>query len=62
MVEIIRRGVIPGERVREATCPNCKTLFSFKEMEAEYSSDQRDGDSFKIACPVCSRACWIDQR
>jgi hypothetical protein len=62
MVEIIKRGEIPGERVRECTCNRCQTIFSFKEFEAQYSSDQRDGDALKIACPVCNQPCWVTGR
>lgn len=59
MVEIITRGQIPGERVHTCTCQTCKTVFRFKESEGEYSSDQRDGDAVKIACPVCASVCWV---
>jgi hypothetical protein len=59
VVEIIKRGKLPGNQVHECTCRDCKTVFRFKEAEAEYVSDQRDGNALKISCPVCSRACWI---
>ena len=56
-MEIIRRGELPQERVYEAICSNCKTIFRFEEREAEKVSDQRDGDFLRIKCPVCDDDC-----
>lgn len=52
-MEIIKRGSIPGEREHEVTCYRCKTVFRFKEHEAQKHYDQRDGDYLSIDCPVC---------
>ncbi len=59
MVEIIRKGSLPEERVHKATCNNCDTLFSFKESEAAQSYDQRDGRTFSISCSLCKQICYV---
>lgn len=59
MVEILSRGKEPSERTHDCTCATCSTRFRFKESEAKYISDQRDGDAFAIHCPVCGKGCWI---
>lgn len=55
MVEIVRRGILPEEKVHEATCGNCYTVFRFKQGEAHVTGDQRDGDYMTIACPLCNK-------
>lgn len=59
MVTIIKRGIKPAERLYEVTCGECTTVFSFKQAEAQYKSDQRDGDYLTIQCPVCISACTV---
>lgn len=61
MVEIIKRGELPGEKVYTTTCTHCKTQFKFKQKEARLSSDQRDGDAMRIRCPLegCNTECWV---
>lgn len=52
-MEIIRAGELPGEKIYEATCSHCKTLFRFKRNEAHLktSNDQRDPSYLEIMCP-----------
>lgn len=52
MPEIINQGSLPSEKVYTVTCSHCKTLFKFKQDEAKYVSDQRDGDFLQITCPL----------
>jgi hypothetical protein len=61
VVEIIRKGELPGEKIYETTCTNCKTRFRFKKKEARFSSDQRDGNALIIRCPLegCNNDCWV---
>lgn len=59
MVEILRRGTRPDETTHMHTCSKCYTLFRFSESEADFMRDQRDGDAWKIECPVCQRVCWV---
>jgi len=54
-MKIIKRGSDPRTEPIQATCRNCQTIFEFHLMEAKYSSDQRDGDFYSIACPVCNQ-------
>lgn len=52
-IEVLKRGVTEDEKVYEAVCFSCKSHLRFKRSDAEYVSDQRDGDYLKINCPVC---------
>lgn len=62
MVKIISPGKLPGERVYRATCSYCHCHFEFFAKEAQYTSDQREGDAYKIACPTegCGRPVYVD--
>jgi ribosomal protein S27E len=55
-MEIIKRGVIPEERVYYAKCGYCESELRFRRSEAKYVSDQRDGDYLVVKCPVCSKS------
>lgn len=61
-MRIIEKGEVPGTKPIECRCQKCKTLFEFLPFEAQFVSDQRDGDAYKIACPVCRTDCWVDAR
>ena len=61
-MRIIKKGEVPGTKPVECRCGNCRTLFEFLPSEAQFISDQRDGDAYKIGCPVCARDCWVDAR
>lgn len=50
-MEIIRPGLVPGKREYRTTCTHCGCVFRFMQHEAEYCSDQRDGDYVAIDCP-----------
>lgn len=52
-MKIIRAGKLPEQREYRTTCRKCQTFFSFLQGEAEYNSDQRDGDFYSISCPLC---------
>lgn len=54
-MKIIYRGVDPEDRLIQAECINCKTRVEFTPPEAEYVSDQREGDFYRVACPVCGK-------
>lgn len=53
-MKIITKGSDPSTVPMRATCSNCKTEIEFLPHEAKYTSEQRDGDFYQIACPVCS--------
>lgn len=59
MVEIIKAGKKPEDKVITTTCKHCATKFRFKVSEARMSFDQRDGDALVIKCPLCSQSVWI---
>ena len=37
-----------------SVCHNCKTEFEWNTNEAVLVPDQRDGDYYKLSCPLCS--------
>lgn len=56
-IQIIKRGTPRGEEVYQATCRDCKTEFSFQADDAVREHDRRDGDFFRVGCPVCGTQC-----
>ena len=52
MAKITKVGELPGKHILSARCNSCKTEFEFAAQEAEYKSDQREGDYYEIACPL----------
>lgn len=57
-IEVLERGVIPGDKTYEARCTSCKSLLRFRQDDARYYPDQRDGDSLQVDCPVCRNSVW----
>ena len=53
MVKIIKRGQLPGERVRKVTCSQCKSVLEVKESEWESTGDVREPNVVCVDCPVC---------
>jgi hypothetical protein len=51
-MKIIKEGRLPQEKVYRTSCGNCGTVFEFKEAEAKYTCDQRDGDFYTLHCPL----------
>ena len=58
-MKIIKQGQLPGEKVYNVTCRNCKTEFEFKKDEANYVPDNRNREWLQIACPICKVFCYI---
>lgn len=52
-VQVIRRGVVPSERVYNATCRKCSSELRFRRGIAKFHDDQRDGAYLSVPCPVC---------
>ncbi len=59
MVEVLRKGDRPEDRVYTGTCIQCRSLLRFKRSEARFVSDQRDGDAVVVECPVCKKDLWV---
>jgi uncharacterized C2H2 Zn-finger protein len=59
-MKIISHGVLPEETLYRHSCNYCGAVFEYLKKEAKYIFDQRDGDSLKISCPTCERACYND--
>lgn len=58
-VKIIQQGTLPELRPYRCECTHCRTVFEFLRSDAEYVSDQRDGDFLRIDCPFCGKACTV---
>jgi hypothetical protein len=54
-MKIIKPGKKPEDKDYSGECHNCGCEFEFKAKEAEYISDQRDGDIYRIQCPTCKQ-------
>jgi PHP family Zn ribbon phosphoesterase len=64
-MRIIKHGRDPrAGAIHKLKCVSCKTVFEFEAHEAKTVPDDRDGDFYQIACPVCDRLCTknIDKR
>lgn len=58
-MKIIKRGVLPQERVWSGTCHTCGTQAECFEAELKVTHDQRDGTFGQTDCPVCNeRMCF----
>lgn len=55
-MKIIQKGKVPSTTLH-CTCGHCGTVFECDQSEAQYQSDQRDGDYWRIKCPLsgCGR-------
>jgi DNA-directed RNA polymerase subunit RPC12/RpoP len=56
-IEIIKRGTPRSERKFDARCVSCKTEFTFQAADAKLELDMRDGNFYRIQCPVCGHEC-----
>lgn len=61
-MRIIKEGRIPETVEHETTCRKCSTVFAWKITEAKYQIDQRDGDFYRINCPLCQQEAYVDAR
>ena len=51
-MKIIKEGVAPNKKTAEMTCDNCGCVFEAAKEEFDYQADARDGDFWKITCPM----------
>lgn len=58
---IITPGKLKSETLRHCSCTSCGCHFTFKDKEARYQSDQRDGDALVVICPQqgCGTENWV---
>lgn len=57
-MKIIKRGTLPADRKWKFECTHCRTTFECAQCEGQLISDQRDGDTLKVPCPVCKSPCY----
>lgn len=53
MVQILKHGKRPGELQAKGRCNTCRTSVKFKQKEAKFVADSRDGDYYELPCPTC---------
>lgn len=58
-MEIIRKGVASESKTYRVSCDNCDTLFKFQQLEANWVTDNRDGDYLEVDCPVCGKSVTV---
>lgn len=52
-MKVIKRGVIPSEKLYRGRCRTCDSIIEATHDELKHTSDQRDGDYHSALCPVC---------
>jgi hypothetical protein len=45
---------------REVDCANCSSKLEVVAADLSFVADQRDGDAYKLTCPVCEHENWLD--
>ena len=53
MVEVLKRGVPPSQRVITCQCVECESELQFFKGEAVKKGNPQKGVWLEIACPVC---------
>jgi uncharacterized protein with PIN domain len=63
-MKIIKRGTVPEDVVYLCQCRKCKTTLEFtsKDEGVKELHDPRDGNYFKITCPVCTDYIFVDTK
>jgi ribosomal protein S27E len=54
-MRIIKHGKPDGDQKHKIKCQGCGTVIEALTSELTRVTDQRDGDFWKIPCPVCPR-------
>lgn len=54
-ITILKKGRLPEDKVYEFRCVHCNTEFTAQEKDGVKSSNQMDGVSLVVACPVCTK-------
>lgn len=62
-MEIITKGQLPGDRLYQQTCTNCRTVFRFKQSECKVEHDLQC-TLYLIKCPLegCGNSTYADER
>ncbi len=55
-IKVIKRGVVKESIPRATDCTKCHSELEFVPSEVKRVFDQRDGDFFEFACPVCGKS------
>jgi len=59
-MKIIKRGELPQNKIYQAKCHRCKTIFEFEKHEARPFND-RGEMVLAIDCPVCKHNLLVTQ-
>jgi len=52
-MKIVKKGILPKDRVYVGTCYNCKTVMEAKEAELKYTSC-RNETAYTASCMLCN--------
>lgn len=58
-IKVIKRGVVAESIPRITDCNKCHSELEFVPAEVKRVFDQRDGDFYQFACPVCSASVTV---
>jgi endogenous inhibitor of DNA gyrase (YacG/DUF329 family) len=55
MIEVIKQGSLPTERIHTGTCHYCKSELRWKAKDGTDKFCQRDGSWNEVKCPLCAK-------
>lgn len=61
-MDILKRGVYPGEDTFRGTCGRCQTEVRFKRSEATTSGRPGEPMILGVICPVCQFGIFVDSK
>ncbi len=58
-MKVLREGKLPGEKIFQGTCHNCRARVEFTAKEATRRSDSKAFVWFEVNCPTIGCKQWI---
>lgn len=60
-IKIIQKR--PTKPIFQGECSRCGCMFEFEHSDAnDYNDDQREGYSYNVTCPYCSKKIWVNKK
>jgi hypothetical protein len=60
-MKILSKPDISGWNLKR-TCEQCDAELEIEGSDIKFFSDQRDGDSWSIHCPICNNVIYISEQ
>lgn len=58
-MKIIKKGILPQDKIYRGTCMRCKTVIEATQTEGRLSLTDRTGVTMvEYTCPICSEIIW----